>query len=279
MNCLQLSQRGIVVLCTAAALLGCTDKDVVAKVGNREINREDLREYRRLTGASGQSDAETLDLVIARERLVLKAKALGLSKKPEVQARLRAAHREVLAQMALAASLEGVTEEKALERYQADKESFAVRSIRVAQIVSMVPPGAKLSEVEAARSRATTAWASLLGGADFAEVARSSSEDGATASKGGELGVIREGEIPQPLFEELMELKEGGFTKPLAGPAGFHIFRALSGPERVVPEFAAIKGKIVAQLRSEAERQLREQLSQEISVKRFPERIRAETGR
>lgn len=267
--------RGMLALALTASLGGCTDERVVARVGSREILRDDLPEQRRLTGAAGLSDLDTLEQLIAREQLAVKADALGLSRKPEIQARLRAAQREVLAQAALAATLDGVTETQALQRYQADTDAFGVRSVRVAQIVSLVPPGAGPTDVEAARSRATTAWASLLGGADFAELARTSSEDLGTSAKGGELGTIREGEIAKPLFEAIVELKEGAYTKPLQGPSGFHIFKALSAPTREVPDFSALKGKIVAQLRGEAERALREQLAKEVPVKRFPEHLGA----
>ena len=180
----------------------------------------------------------------------------------------------------LAAHGESVTVDELFEVVAtSDKKRFALRTIHVAQLVFLVPPQATQPQLESARSRATAAWAKLLGGDDFAQLARTSSEDVGTASKGGELGLIREGEIPKALFDELSALAPGATTKPLQGPSGFHVFKALEAPGEEVPEFAAIKGRIVAQLRSEAQQALREQLSKEVPVKRYPERMVEEAGR
>lgn len=271
-----LSLRSLWLLSLWLSVSACTGEDVVARVGTRELHREDVAAQRRL---SGSSNAEALEQLIERELLASQATARGLSSKPEVQARLRAAEREVLAQAVAASVADRFTETDALERYTADKKRFALRTIHVAQLVFLVPPQATQSQLESARSRATAAWAKLLGGDDFAQLARTSSEDVGTASKGGELGLIREGEIPKPLFDELSALAPGATTKPLQGPSGFHVFKALEAPGEEVPEFAAIKGRIVAQLRSEAQQALREQLSREVPVKRYPERMVEEAGR
>lgn len=257
-------------------LSACTGEDVVARVGNREIHRDDVAAQRRQTAGSSEVALEQL---VERELLASRAEALGLKKNPEVQARLRSAEREVLAQAVAASVADQVTETQALERYKENKKQFAVRTIHVAQLVFLAPPQSTQPQLEAARSRATAAWAKLLGGDDFAELARTTSEEPSTGSKGGDLGRIREGEIPQPLFEELAALAPGAVTRPIQGPSGFHIFKALEAPGEELPEFGAIKGRIVAQLRTEAERALREQLAKEVSVKRYPERMVEESGR
>jgi peptidylprolyl isomerase len=249
---------------------------VVARVGNRDIHRDDVAAQRKLTG---KTDADALEQLIDRELLASQAEARGLKKQPEVQARLRAAEREVLAQAVAASVADALTETQALERYKADKKQFAVRTIHVAQLVFLAPPQSTQPQLEAARSRATAAWAKLLGGADFAELARTTSEEPSTGSKGGELALIHEGEIAQPLFEELVALAAGAITRPIQGPSGFHLFKALDSPGEELPEFGAIKGRIVAQLRSEAQKALREQLVKEVPVKRYPERMVEEAGR
>ena len=251
----------VLPLCLALTVTACTGEDVVARVGARELHRDDVAAQRRLTAGSNEAALEQL---IERELLASQAEARGLTKKPEVQARLRAAEREVLAQAVAASVADQVTEAQALERYKGDRQRFTVRTIRVAQLVFLAPPQSTQVQLEAARSRATAAWAKLLGGDDFAELARTTSEEPSTGSKGGELGLIREGEMAQPLFEQLATLAPGAYTKPIQGPSGFHVFKALEAPGEEVPEFAAIKGRIVAQLRTEAERALREQLVKEV---------------
>lgn len=261
------------VLCPLITGSACTGRDVVARVGDRELRRTDLDLHRKQLGARQLSDEALLEQLIQRERLADRAQKLGLATKPDVEARLRAAAREVLADAALSAALDSKSEAEAAERFKKDPKRYEVRSVEIAQLVFSTTPTAPLPEQEAARSRATAAWARLLGGDDFAELAKRVSEDPASAARGGVIGRIHEGEIDQKLFEALLELPEGGYTKPMPGPAGFHVFKALSAPSKEQPTFEAIKGKILAQLRSEAERELNESLERSTAVRRYPEHL------
>jgi peptidyl-prolyl cis-trans isomerase SurA len=66
--------------------------------------------------------------------------------------------------------------------------------------------------------------ARLRDGADFAEVARLSSQDGA-ASTADDLGWLARGELA-PMFEEpILRLGKGEVTEPIKSDNGYHIFR------------------------------------------------------
>ena len=67
----------------------------------------------------------------------------------------------------------------------------------------------------------------LVGGADFAAIARSHSDDTASAIKGGELGWIGPGDT-LPAFEEQLEtLGPGEFSAPFRSPFGWHLVQVL----------------------------------------------------
>jgi peptidyl-prolyl cis-trans isomerase SurA len=69
----------------------------------------------------------------------------------------------------------------------------------------------------------------LNNGADFGDLAAEYSDDVNTASKGGDLGWIRSGVIPDDLEIKIFSLQDSGdYTKPLAANYGFHIFRLLA---------------------------------------------------
>ncbi len=82
-----------------------------------------------------------------------------------------------------------------------------------------------LSESEA-RERLRRLRERIVGGADFAEIARTQSED-ASASKGGDLGWVAPGDTV-PEFERVMNsLKDGEVSQPIQTPFGWHLVQVL----------------------------------------------------
>lgn len=268
----------LVLLPLAPGLAGCTGKDVVAEVGSRKVRLTDLDELKRLRGDRQLSAEKALDAVIARERLAEAAKRAGITDDEAVKARLRAAEREVLAQALVDRELSKVTEQQAVERFKAHPEAFSTRRVHLAQLFFAAKQADGARGLEAAQSRANAAWASLLGGGDFAELARSSSEDEVTKEKGGDLGWIKEGEIDAQLFLTASALAKTEYTRPLQTPYGFHIFRVVEPLETVPAVFDSVKGRLLTELRGEAERQLIERLEKEVAVTKYTERLGAKEG-
>ncbi|MGE5096008.1 MAG: peptidylprolyl isomerase [Betaproteobacteria bacterium] len=98
-----------------------------------------------------------------------------------------------------------------------------------------------LSESEA-RDRLQRLRQRIVGGEDFAEVARLNSED-ASASKGGDLGWVAPGDTV-PEFERAMNaLKTGEVSEPVHTPFGWHLVQVL---ERRSDELSGEKKKIAA---------------------------------
>lgn len=65
----------------------------------------------------------------------------------------------------------------------------------------------------------------LLGGADFAEMARSLSEDPASAANGGDLGVFGRGRMVKPFEEVAFALEPGQISQPLLTQFGWHLIK------------------------------------------------------
>jgi peptidyl-prolyl cis-trans isomerase SurA len=83
-----------------------------------------------------------------------------------------------------------------------------------------------LSDAEA-RDRLARLRERILGGADFAELARLHSED-ATAAKGGDLGWLTAGDTV-PEFERAMNaLADGAVSDPVQTPFGWHLVQVLA---------------------------------------------------
>jgi len=93
----------------------------------------------------------------------------------------------------------------------------------------------------------------IVGGADFAELARLNSQDG-TAARGGELGWLHAGDTV-PEFERVMNvLKPGELSEPVRSPFGFHLIQVL---ERRTTDMSAERQRL------QARQQLRERKSEE----------------
>ncbi|HXN16525.1 MAG TPA: peptidylprolyl isomerase [Usitatibacter sp.] len=98
-----------------------------------------------------------------------------------------------------------------------------------------------LSESEA-RERLQRLRERLLGGADFAELARVHSED-ASAAKGGDLGWVAAGDTV-PEFERVMNaLKDREVSAPIQTPFGWHLVQVL---ERRSDELSEDRKKLAA---------------------------------
>ena len=93
----------------------------------------------------------------------------------------------------------------------------------------------------------------IVGGADFAELARLNSQDG-TAARGGELGWLHAGDTV-PEFERVMNvLKPGELSEPVRSPFGFHLIQVL---ERRTTDMSAERQRL------QARQQLRERKSED----------------
>ncbi len=90
----------------------------------------------------------------------------------------------------------------------------------------LIPPEGEppLAAWDAARAKADGVHARLLGGADFAEVAREVSKDG-TAPDGGDLGPLKQGELAEDIEGQILRLSPGGLSAPFRTELGYHIVK------------------------------------------------------
>ena len=73
------------------------------------------------------------------------------------------------------------------------------------------------------KNRIDAIYRELQGGADFASLARRYSEDSQSAAKGGDLGWVSGEELGGELAQAIAKLPDGGISKPIRTPYGYHI--------------------------------------------------------
>lgn len=93
-------------------------------------------------------------------------------------------------------------------------------------ILVALPEGAAAAAIDKAQEKANTLMEKLRQGAEFTQLAMSSS-DAAQALQGGDLGWLKQGQIPTLLADSVATLQPGQLAGPLRSASGFHIIKLL----------------------------------------------------
>ncbi len=113
-----------------------------------------------------------------------------------------------------------------IERYLAENRTRLETGLAYHARHILVTPegGASDAAWEMARIKADLLRAQIVGGADFADVAKAQSKD-ASARDGGDLGTMKRGELTQEIEAEILTLEPGQISQPFRSPLGYHLFR------------------------------------------------------
>ena len=156
----------------------------------------------------------------------------------------------------LQAANEAVTEEAVKKFYEENLESFTQKAGRTVQhILIRVPRNADEAAKMDARARAEGIRAALLEGADFATLARESSQC-ISRGRGGMLGVVPRGR-EAPAFEEAVYAQEiGAIGEVVETPVGFHVIKATGEQEESIAPYEAVRRQIEAELRARGQQRV-----------------------
>lgn len=113
----------------------------------------------------------------------------------------------------------------------ADKRGEERQMVRQVNARHILIRASELVSDEEARQRLLRLRERILGGADFAELARANSEDPGSAVKGGDLGWADPEIYVQEFRNTLMELPKGEISQPFQSQFGWHIMQVLDWRE------------------------------------------------
>jgi parvulin-like peptidyl-prolyl isomerase len=152
---------------------------------------------------------------------------LGLDRDPAVAGRIAVARANILANAAVQKLTEQskLTPEQLYEKTKSKFETAKVRQILIPFQGSVARPasGKPLSEA-AAKAKADELVVKLRGGADFAATARKESADPMSRDKGGDLGELTRGGLPDEVAAAVFSLQPKAVSDPVRTRAGYHIF-------------------------------------------------------
>ncbi|RFA30482.1 hypothetical protein CAI21_05365 [Alkalilimnicola ehrlichii] len=146
-----------------------------------------------------------------------------------------------------------VSEGDIRERYNEVRDSRFTREgdRAVRHILISVPEGASQAEVEAAREQLNQMRADIAEGMSFEDLAREYSDDPGSANRGGDLGVIRRGQMVDEFEEAAYMLNEGEVSPPVRTPFGVHLIQVYNvEPDRVRP-FEEVRDRLEQELVAE----------------------------
>jgi peptidyl-prolyl cis-trans isomerase C len=110
--------------------------------------------------------------------------------------------------------------------YRDNRERFLLPdAVTASHILVRAFPDSTAEQRAEARRRATDILNQILGGADFARVARDQSEDAGTALSGGLLGTFPRGQMHPAFDAAAFAVKPGEISDLVETPFGFHIIR------------------------------------------------------
>lgn len=118
-----------------------------------------------------------------------------------------------------------VTEEEKKKEYEKNKDRLSVpEQIKASHILIRVGRDASDADRKKARAKIDELRKRAISGEDFAKLARENSEDG-SASRGGDLGYFRKGDMVEPFEDAAFSLKEGQISNVVETQFGYHIIR------------------------------------------------------
>ncbi len=264
--CVCLAVLGPVALMPAAAQNTAPDADrVVAVVNGEEIRFGEVaafvqslpENYRRTPLA--QLYPHVVDQLVSRKLIAAVAVKEGMESDEEYLRRRAVMQERLLHELYMQQHIEKeLTETRLRARYD---ETVGTESGEAEVQARHI-----LLETE---DEAKAVIAELNGGADFAKVAKAKST-GPSASKGGDLGFFKRGDMVPPFAEMAFSLEAGAVSKtPVKTQFGWHVIKVEARRETAPPSFADSVAELRQELVATLASQLIDQARRGAEIKRF----------
>ncbi|OYZ39610.1 MAG: hypothetical protein B7Y18_03465 [Thiotrichales bacterium 24-47-4] len=122
----------------------------------------------------------------------------------------------------------------------------------VRHILIMSPQEADATATEAAKAKVEGLLAQIKQGADFAELAKTHSEDPGSADRGGELGFFQRGDmVPEFEAAAFALTKAGDLSEIVKTSYGYHLLQLVAVEAAKTPSFAEVKELLAQELKIE----------------------------
>lgn len=150
-----------------------------------------------------------------------------------------------------------LTEADVKDYYESNAQRFEIpKTVEASHILIRLPADADPAAVQAAEARIQEVLKLAREGKDFAQLARTHSEDEGTRAQGGSLGTFPREAMIQPFADVAFGLSPGQISDPVRTRFGLHLIRVEKVNEGRSRSFEEVKPEIEAMLRRERARTL-----------------------
>jgi peptidylprolyl isomerase len=143
--------------------------------------------------------------------------------------------------------------------YDANASAFLLpRRFQVAQIFIALAKDADKAAEDAARKKLDEVIKKLKQSrADFGAIAKSDSDDSASAGRGGEIGWLAEAEMRGEIRSQVVGLTQSAFTDPIRLDDGWHILKLLDTKPSHTAPLSDVREGLIQRMRGERAEALR----------------------
>lgn len=239
--------------------------EVIARVGGSDVTAEEVRATIQLLDERQQAAmardpallSQTVRAILANRLVLKEANAKKWEQQPAVIAQLARARESLIVESYLQSvtappdSFPSEAEIKSV--YDANAAALLVpRRFRLAQIVVSVAKDADKATEDAARKKLDDVIKKVKqSGADFGAIARSSSEETASAEKEGEIGWVTEPDLRTEIRGQVTGLPKSGIADPIRLDDGWHVLKLLDTETAHTRPLAEVKDALVQRMRAE----------------------------
>ncbi|BBF93146.1 peptidylprolyl isomerase [Blastochloris tepida] len=239
--------------------------DVIARVGTSDVTADEIRAVIGSLDARQQAAlardpallSQTVRALLANRVVLKEALARKWEQQPAVAAQVERAREAAIvesflrAQTTPPADYPGEADLKTI--YDANATAFLVpRQFQIAQIFVALPKGADKAAEDKARRKLDDVLKKLRQpGADFAALARSESDDTASAEKGGELGWLAEAQLRPEIASQVAGLAKSAVTEPIRLDDGWHVIKLMDTKASHTRPLEEVREPLVERLRAE----------------------------
>ena len=201
--------------------------------------------------------SQTVRAILANRLVLKEALAKKWDQQPAIVAQLARARENQIVEtylQSITAPPESYPSEAEIKSvYEANASTFLVpRRYQLAQIVVAVAKDADKPAEDAARKKLDDVLKKAKQpGADFAALARSASDDTATAERDGEIGWVAEPDLRPEIRSQVIGLAKAGISDPVRLDDGWHILKMLDTEASHTRSLAEVRDALVQRIRAE----------------------------
>ena len=233
-------------------------KDVLAKVGTKEITKSEVEAYAGLYPEQQQAlikaDPRMAEVLVRNLVSIMVvsdvAKKKGLEKDPTTRKQIDIMKNEYLARTYIQKEILGkikLTDKDYEEYYNTHKKEFEnPEMVRARHILVAVKPNATEEEKKAALKKAEDILEKAKKGEDFAKLASEYSDDPGSKAKGGDLGFFTAGSMVGKFEQAAFTLKPGEISPVVETEFGYHIIKVEERKAAEQQPYDAVKDQVIA---------------------------------